>query len=123
MSEHEKIDYVEYPSQNLLATKQFFVTVFGWQFEDFGDTYCAFSKQGIDGGFFRSEHASSTANGSALLVFYSKDLRGTHDKIVHAGGTVIKPIFAFPGGHRFHFTEPSNNEFAVWSDVYMATKH
>lgn len=29
---------------------------------------------------------------------------------------ITKPIFSFPGGRRFHFTEPSGNEFAVWSD-------
>ncbi|MDV2384030.1 VOC family protein, partial [Vibrio cholerae] len=23
----------------------------------------------------------------------------------------------FPGGCRFHFTEPSGNEFAVWSEA------
>jgi uncharacterized protein len=27
----------------------------------------------------------------------------------------VKPIYSFPGGRRFHFAEPSGNEFAVWS--------
>ena len=42
--------------------------------------------------------------------------KGTLDKVVAAGGEVVKPIFSFPGGRRFHFTEPSGNEFAVWSE-------
>lgn len=116
MSEHEKLDYVEYPAADMEATRAFFGQVFGWDFEEFGPDYCAFSKQGLDGGFYRSELYSSTHNGSALLVFYSVDLEATRAKIENAGGRIEKPIFDFPGGRRFHFSEPSGNEFAVWSD-------
>jgi predicted enzyme related to lactoylglutathione lyase len=117
MKGHEKINYVEFPSRNIQATKSFFEKVFGWSFEDFGPEYTAFSDQGLDGGFFKSDLQSSTDNGSALIVFYSHDLEGTQAKIEQAGGLIVKPIFSFPGGRRFHFTEPSGNEFAVWSDV------
>lgn len=58
----------------------------------------------------------STQTGSALIVFYSKDLKQTQTKIVDAGGQVVKPIFSFPGGRRFHFCDPNGNEYAVWSD-------
>ena len=30
-----------------------------------------------------------------------------------AGGTITKLTFAYPGGRRFHFTDPSGNELAV----------
>jgi len=116
MSEHEKLDYVEYPAINMEATQAFFSEVFGWNFEQFGPDYCAFAKQGLDGGFYRSELYSSTRDGSALLVFYSADLEATLAKIEPAGGRIEKPVFPFPGGRRFHFCEPSGNEFAVWSD-------
>ena len=116
MHDHEKLDYVEYPAVNLEATRNFFREVFGWTFEEFGPDYCAFAGQGLDGGFYRSDLYSSTRNGSALLVFYSSDLEATLAKIERAGGRIEKPIFAFPGGRRFHFSEPSGNEFAVWSD-------
>lgn len=116
MREHEKLDYVEYPAANMEATQTFFSEVFGWNFEQFGPDYCAFSNQGLDGGFYRSELYSSTRNGSALLVFYSENLGETLAKIETAGGRIEKPIFDFPGGRRFHFCEPSGNEFAVWSD-------
>jgi uncharacterized protein len=33
---------------------------------------------------------------------------------------VVKPIFDFPGGRRFHFTEPSGNELAVWAEPISA---
>lgn len=111
---HEKLNYVEYPSKDLPATKAFFQAAFGWSFEDYGPAYTAFSGQGLDGGFFQSELAASAERGSALLVFYSDDLEGTLAKVAAAGGCIVKPIFSFPGGRRFHFTEPSGNEFAVW---------
>ena len=117
MNEHEKINYVEFPAKDLQATKDFFTRVFGWSFEDFGSEYAAFSEQGVDGGFFKSDLESSTSNGAALVVFYSQDLEATQAKIERAGGAIVKPIFTFPGGRRFHFTEPSGNELAVWSDV------
>ena len=112
-----KINYVEFPAGDLPATKAFFEQAFGWQFEDYGPAYCAFSDQGVDGGFFQSSLNASTANGSALVVFYSTDLEATQTKVEAAGGTIVKPVFEFPGGRRFHFTEPSGNEFAVWADL------
>ncbi len=114
MSTHEKIDYVEFPSRDLDATRAFFGSVFGWSFVDYGEDYTAFSNQGLDGGFFRADQEASTANGSALIVFYSDRLEATLAKVERAGGRIVKPIFSFPGGRRFHFTEPSGNEFAVW---------
>lgn len=113
---HEKINYVEFPAVNLAATKQFFNQVFGWEFVDYGEEYTAFSNQGLDGGFFKSALASSTENGAALIVLYSHDLELTLSKVEKAGGSVVRPIFSFPGGRRFHFKEPSGNELAVWSD-------
>lgn len=117
MNEHEKINYVELPAKDLEATKKFFAEVFGWSFKDFGDEYAAFSNEGLDGGFFKSDHFSTTESGAALIVFYSRDLGKTLDKIKSAGGHILKDIFPFPGGRRFHFSEPSGNEFAVWSDI------
>ncbi len=116
MKAHEKINYVEFPSQDIEKTKIFFNDAFGWEFQDFGPEYSAFSNQGLDGGFFKSELCSTTINGGALIVFFSDDLESTLIKIENAGGVLIKPIFSFPGGRRFHFQEPSGNEFAVWSD-------
>ena len=116
MNQHEKLNYVEFPSCDLAATMDFFNQVFGWEFEQYGPDYCAFSNQGLDGGFYRSELYSGTATGSALLVFYSDDLHTTQAKIEAAGGKIVKPIFSFPGGRRFHFIDPCDNEFAVWSE-------
>lgn len=117
MNQHEKLNYVEFPAFDLPSTKTFFEKAFGWSFVDYGPEYTAFSEQGLDGGFFKADLRSTTENGGALLVFFSNNLESTLAKVVEAGGEVVKPIFSFPGGRRFHFIEPSGNEFAVWSDV------
>ena len=117
MKQHEKVNYVEFPAKDIEAVKDFFANVFKWSFVDYGPEYTAFSNEGIDGGFFKSDLSASTENGSALIVFYSANLEQTQDNIEKAGGEIIKPIFSFPGGRRFHFTDPNGNEYAVWSDT------
>ncbi len=116
MPKHEKIDYVEFGSSDLAATKSFFESVFGWSFVDYGPDYTAFSNEGLDGGFYTSSSSSTTEAGGALVVFYSDDLEATLEKVQSAGGTICKEIFSFPGGRRFQFIEPGGNELAVWGD-------
>ncbi|VAX01115.1 Glyoxalase family protein [hydrothermal vent metagenome] len=116
MNAHEKINYIEFPTKDINASKSFFSSVFNWSFVDYGPEYTAFSNEGVDGGFFKSNLTVSSQSGSALVVFYSKALETTLEKIQQFGGLIIKDIFSFPGGRRFHFTDPSGNEFAVWSD-------
>lgn len=117
MNEHEKINYVEFPAKDIETAKTFFAKVFGWSFTDYGPDYTAFSNQGIDGGFFKSDLTASSKNGGALIVFYSENLEQTQAKIESAGGSIVKPVFKFPGGRRFHFSDPNGNEYAVWSDT------
>ena len=116
MNQHHKINYVEFQASNLPATKAFFESAFGWKFKDFSPNYTAFSGEGLDGGFFKSDKAGTISVGGALIVFFSADLKASLQTIQEAGGVICKPIFSFPGGRRFHFTEPSGNEFAIWSD-------
>jgi len=113
---HEKINYVEFPAKHIEKTKVFFMQAFGWSFTDYGPEYTSFTDGGLGGGFFKSELKSSGDKGSALIVLYSEELEATQTKIVQAGGEIVKPIFPFPGGRRFHFTDPNGNELAVWSE-------
>ena len=115
MNHPEKINYVELPAQNIPATKHFFESAFNWTFQDYGPEYTAFTDQGLAGGFYQSDLVSTTQSGSALIVFLSTDLEASQEKVTAAGGKIVKAIFSFPGGRRFHFIEPSGNEFAVWS--------
>ena len=116
MNKHEKINYIELPTNDISKTKEFYRAVFGWDFTDYGPDYTAFSNAGIDGGFYQSERSSSSQKGSALIVFYSADLESTALKIENAGCKITQAIFSFPGGRRFHFADPNRNELAVWSD-------
>jgi predicted enzyme related to lactoylglutathione lyase len=122
MNENEKINYIEIPAKDISQTKLFFKSVFDWKFVDFGPEYVAFSDAGINGGFYRSDNVVSTKNGSVLIVFYSKDLHKTQTKITDSGGSIIKPVFSFPGGRRFHFGDPNGNEYAVWTDQKELTE-
>ena len=117
MNAHEKINYIEFPAKRIDVAKQFFTEVFGWSFVDYGPEYAAFSNAGIDGGLVQSDASFSTDKGSPLIVFYSDDLAQTQEKIKSAGGLITQPTFPFPGGRRFHFSDPNGNEYAVWSDA------
>lgn len=116
MENHHKINYLELPARNLESTKTFFIEAFGWTFQDYGPGYTSFSDAGIAGGFYKAELVGRVDQGSVLIVLYSKDLEATYSKVVEEGGRILKEIFEFPGGRRFHFIEPSGNEFAVWSE-------
>lgn len=117
MIPREVINYVEFPAKDIPASKAFFEQAFAWSFVDYGPEYSAFKNSGIEGGFFLSEQASTTENGSCLIVLLSDDLEGSEKRVKKAGGTISQEIFSFPGGRRFHFIEPSGNELAVWSPV------
>lgn len=115
MPAHEKINYVELPAHDLSQVKAFFEQAFAWQFTDYGADYTAFANQGLDGGFYRSEKHSEVDKGAALIVFFSEDIAATEQKITSAGGRIVTPLFEFPGGQRFHFSDPCGNEYAVWA--------
>lgn len=112
----ENINYIELPATDLTGTRKFFTEAFGWAFIDYGPDYAAISGAGLDGGFYKSDLRATTASGSALVVLYSSELESALARVMAAGGEIVKPIFSFPGGRRFHFKDPSGNEYAVWSE-------
>ena len=116
MSNHHKINYIELPCRDIGATKDFYGACFGWSFIDYGPDYIAVTQAGIDAGFFLAEKHTDTENGSALVVLFSESLESTRDLIILNGGVIKQDIFSFPGGRRFHFADPNQNELAVWSD-------
>ena len=117
MHQHHTLNYVEFATTQLETTKQFFTQVFDWRFEDYGPEYSAFNGQGLDGGFYAMTASKQIVTSTApLLVLYSRDLENSQIQVEAAGGYISKAIFEFPGGRRFHFTEPGGNELAVWSE-------
>lgn len=109
-----KIDYVEFASGDLDASKGFFAKAFGWSFQDYGPTYAAMTNAGLDGGI-QSDPAEASA--APLVILKADDLEAALKAVTDAGGEILRPIFSFPGGRRFHFREPGGNELAVWSQT------
>lgn len=116
MTAENKIDYIEIPAQDLPSVQRFFETLFGWKFESYGADYCSFNDGRIAGGFYRSEARATVAAGSALIVFYNADLESAVARVKQSGGRITRDIYSFPGGRRFHFEDPSGNEYATWSE-------
>jgi uncharacterized protein len=113
MSTDGRIDYVEFGANDIAATRTFYERLFAWKFEDYGPDYTSFGDGRIAGGFEKRDGAGS---GGPLVVIYAADLEGFEQKVRGAGGRIVKPIFSFPGGRRFHFTDPNGNELSIWSD-------
>jgi predicted enzyme related to lactoylglutathione lyase len=112
---HHAIDYIEITVTNVAEAKRFYGAAFGWTFNDYGPEYAGI--QGPDrevGGLSQDQHVRA---GGPLVVLYSNALDDTLAKVKQAGGRIAKEPFAFPGGRRFHFNDPSGNELAVWSEV------
>lgn len=107
-----RVDYVEFPVADLPAAKRFYAAAFGWPFTDYGDDYAAFDDGRLQGGITSAAEKTT----APLVVLYATDLEASLARVTSAGGTILKPIFGFPGGRRFHFADPAGNELAVWSD-------
>ncbi|MEZ4224801.1 MAG: VOC family protein [Polyangiaceae bacterium] len=110
---HHAIDYLEIYVTDMAAAQRFYGAAFGWTFTDYAPTYA-----GIRGGEREMGGLcvrDAVTPGGSLIVLFSKDLDTTLAAVREAGGEVVKEPYAFPGGRRFHFADPSGNELAVWS--------
>ena len=107
------IDYIEFNVSDIARAKAFYGSAFGWTFTDYGPTYCEFSDGKMKGGFDASVPVTT---GGPLVVLYGDDLEAMQRRVEEAGGKISKAIFDFPGGKRFHFTDPDGYELAVWCE-------
>ena len=113
MHKHHAIDYVELTVRDLTEAKKFYEAAFEWVFNDYGPEYAGIQGEGRElGGLHQTEQLRQ---GGPLVVLYSNDLEASVAAVRTAGGAVVQEPFAFPGGRRFHFEDPSGNELAVWS--------
>ena len=115
---HHKITYIEFTTTSIEGTKQFYSTVFGWSFKDWGPDYidCNAASSGIAIGFAKGATHAERTKSAPLVVLYSADLKATEAAIVAAGGSIVVPAFEFPGGRRFHFSDGTGNLLGVWSE-------
>jgi len=112
MRKHHTLNYLEFTAPDLEVIKKFYASAFGWEFTDYGDTYVAFTDGTMDGGFAKA--ATVQASG-VLPILFSDNLESSQKIVEESDGIITKPIFSFPGGRRFHFTDPAGNELAVWA--------
>ena len=102
--------FIELPAANIGAAKQFYAKAFGWELTDFGPSYACTMTGDVDVGL---QGDMTKAPRAPLPVIAVDDLEAALVAVKAAGGTIVKPTFSFPGGRRFHFTDPNGNELAV----------
>ncbi|MBD3825535.1 MULTISPECIES: VOC family protein [Stenotrophomonas] len=107
-----RIDNIEFNVGDIARSKAFYGTVFGWTFTDYGPAYTEFNDGRLCGGFTTGE---PVVPGGPLVILYADDLAATQQRLEAAGAIISKPVFAFPGGRRFHFRDPDGYELAVWT--------
>jgi len=105
-----RICFVELPARDRAADKRFYDNAFGFAMTDFGPSYACTMTGDVDLGL-QADRPDQTR--APLAVIQVEDLEATEAAVRSAGGVITKPIFAFPGGRRFHFTDPSGNELAA----------
>ncbi|RBY90689.1 VOC family protein [Blastococcus sp. TF02A-26] len=115
---HHAIDYVELAVTDLDRSKRFYAEAFGWEFTDYGPGYAGFRDArggAAEAGGLALADAVRTGGGPLVLLF-STDLDATLEAVTRAGGRVVDGPYEFPGGRRFHFTDPDGTELGVWSE-------
>ena len=110
MTQRARLNYVELPVPETGPAKAFYERVFGWEMSDFGPTYAATTSGDTDIGLQAEPEEATRA---PLPVIEVDDLEATLAAVQDAGGAVVRPIFSFPGGRRFHFVDPGGNEMAA----------
>lgn len=105
-----QIDYVEFPSNDGIRTREFLGKAFGWLFTSYGPAYDEINGAGIGAGI----DSDSDRPAAPLAVIRTIDLEAAERDVTAAGGIITRPAFDFPGGRRFHFREPGGIELAVW---------
>ena len=105
-----RLNYVELPVADIEAAAGFYEAAFGWSLVRFGPSYAATISGDTDVGL---QADSSEATSAPLPVIEVEDLEAAQRAVETAGGRIVRAIFAFPGGRRFHFLDPAGNELAA----------
>ena len=113
--QHHAIDYVELTVTDLGEAKRFYAEAFGWTFTDYGPDYAGIRTPRGEAEVGGLRAGKDAKPGGPLVLLYSADLDQSVEAVRNAGGRVVNGPYAFPGGRRFHFTDPSGNELGVWS--------
>ena len=105
-----RIMFIELPARDIATARRFYTDAFALDLTDFGPTYACTMTGDVDLGL---QGDAAEAPAAPLAVIAVDDLDAALTSVVRAGGTITKPVFAFLGGKRFHFTDPHGNELAA----------
>jgi len=106
-----RLSYVELPAKTTGPLIDFYAGAFGCAFTDYGPDYAATTTNDVELGL----NASTDAAIAFLLpLFQVEDLEAALERVIAGGGTITVPVFAYPGGRRFHFKDPAGNELGAF---------
>ena len=115
-----QVSYVELPAPEMEQTKRFYNRVFGWAWTDYAPTYVAYEGGAVEVGLNAAGQAAPAHEPGAedpigpLVLLSVEDVEAMQAEVVAAGGEIISPIYPYPGGRRFHFSDPSGNILGVY---------
>lgn len=111
------LDYVELPVEQTGPVSAFYHEVFGWHFTEYGPDYTAWEEGPCQVGLNGVASAEGRRPSAILPILRVEDIEAARSAVVKAGGTVTVDIFDFPGGRRFHFSDPAGLELGCYEPV------
>ncbi|AKQ42167.1 hypothetical protein CP97_09270 [Aurantiacibacter atlanticus] len=106
------LDYLELPVKSTQEQQRFYGTAFGWCFTSYGPDYAAHEGGPCQMGLNGVDNPQRSTG--ILPIIRVSDVEAARDSVLAAGGKVTVDIFDFPGGRRFHFTDPQGFELGCY---------
>lgn len=118
------LNNIELPASDMAAAMEFFTAVFGWEWTEYGPTYSDADAGGVTVGLSTEASvapmppAGEESSVGPLVLLQADDadadLTASMRTVIDAGGRIVTQPFAFPGGSRFHFSDPSGNVLGIF---------
>ncbi len=114
------LNYVELPATDMAATMAFYAATFGWTWTEYGPTYSSADASGVEVGLTTEATPAPTPKADdqssigPLVLFQTDDLDAALAAIDGGGGRIVTTPFDYPGGRRFHFSDPSGNVLGIY---------
>ena len=116
---NNRVVHFEIPCDDPEKTMEFFKTVFGWKFEQFGnESYWSAvtgdqASPGINGGIMKKRDPRQPVVNSIDVA----NLDEAADSIEKAGGKIVVPKMPIPGiGWLAYFTDPDGNIHGIYQN-------
>lgn len=113
---HHTLAYVELATDDLRASRTFYESAFGWTFNDYGPAYAGIRSADGQGEVGGLDATGARTSGSPLVLLVSEDLDASLAAVEAAGGRVVTPVEAYPGGRRFTFADPAGTVLGVYQE-------